>query len=356
MSYAGGYGDYGLETISVSPTTGAITIPECRIRSAQQASDFGRRLWQNDEKRSIKRSRLNGLVGGFPPFRMSRMRDAGLAQNCNANFGTAASYMENASGAFYDLSSEAPGIVLIKTSHGNDDERDEWSSIMSEEADVTIYSDMSWDYEMQRSQWEMTLHGAGPLVWDDAFEVFPRSVSCGDFKVPERTKSDLKYYETCWADVDMYPPDLYKYIRDSATATSGGWDVDYTQRVIANAMDIRQPEQRAYDFEFYAQELKNQSLSYYDDSKVCHLGFMWVKEFDGRITQMIVERESTTAADGKITAVPHQILIIARLKASRTPRLSSFSSTLADTTISRRRLIRCTSTVGAVATTIPSQG
>jgi hypothetical protein len=297
MSYSGGYGDYGLETLEVEQkkTNGIeIKVPETRMRDAAQVQDFGRRLWQNDEKRSKKRSLVNGLVGGFPPYRQSKMRDAGLGQNCNANFNTASAYMENGSGAFYDLFSEAPGYVGIKTMHGTPEQREEYSRIMSAEADRIFHTDPLWDFEMQRSQWEMTLHGCGPLVFEDPFKVFPRAVSCGDFKVPERTKSDVNYYEVAWADIDYYPPELYDFIKDKEPATQVGWNVDFTQRCIANAMDIRQPEQRAYDWEFYNQELKNNSLSYYDDSKVVHVGYCWWKEFNGRITQAIVERESNT--------------------------------------------------------------
>lgn len=288
MGYQNGYGDYGLETISPEGK-----VPETRMKSAAQVQDFGRRLWQNDEKRSKKRAQLNGLIGGFPPYRASAMRNAGMAQNCNANFNTAAAYMENGSGAFYDLFSEAPGIVNIKTSHGTEEQKEDWSRILSEEADKIFHEDPLWDYEMQRSQWEMVLHGCGPLIFEDMYRVFPRSVSHGDFKLPERTRADVGYYEVAWADVDWYPPEAYEFIKDPESAKQVGWDVEYTRTRIANAMDIRQPEQRAYDWEFYEQELKNNSLSYYDDTKVVHVGYCWWKEFDGRITQAIVEREAT---------------------------------------------------------------
>lgn len=286
-----GYGgDYGLETISQDGQ-----VPEMRMRSAAQVQDFGRRLWENDSKRSQKRAKVKGLVGGFPPYQASRMKDAGLSGNCNANFNSAGSYMENGAGAFYDLFSEAPGVVLIKTSYGTEEEKEEWSRILSEEADRIFHEDDRWDYEMQRSQWEMVLFGCGPLIWEDIYRVLPRSVSCGDFKVPERTKADVGYYETAWADVDWYPPEAYEFIRDEKAATAAGYDVEYFKRCIANAMDVRQNDQRSYDWEYLQQELKNNSLSYYDDSKVVRVGFCWWKEFDGRITQAIVERETSTA-------------------------------------------------------------
>lgn len=287
MSDSGGT-DYALQTIQPDGE-----IPECRMKGAANAQDFARRLRENDQKRSWKRSLVDGLVGGFPPYKKSKMRDAGMAQNCNANFGTASAYMENASGAFYDLFSEAPGYVGIRTSHGTPEQRDEWSRVMSAEADKVFASDALWDYEMQRSQWEMVLHGCGPLFFEDPFKVFPKSIACGDLKIPERTQSDVDYWDAACLEVDYYPPQIYEFIKDPAAARQIGWRVDYTQHCIANAMNIQQQRGLGWDWSFYEQQLKANSLEYVDETKVVQVVYVFWKEFDGRISQGIVEREST---------------------------------------------------------------
>jgi hypothetical protein len=284
----GGYGaDEGLLTLQDGKA------PECRMKDAAHTQDFVYRMRQNDTKRSKKRALVSGLVQGNPPYRASKLLAAGRADACNVNWGTSRQYMESGSGAFYDLASEAPGIVQIRTSLGNPQEQDDWSHIMSKEADAALTSDPVWDYEIQQSQWEMTLHGRGPLFFEDPFKVIPRAVHDGDLCVPERTKADTEYWEVCSIDVDYYPPEIWAFIKNEEKAKLAGWNPEFTKKVIANAMDIKEPNATAFNFEFYQQELKNNSLSYYDDSKVCKLAHVFWKEFSGRITHAIIEREES---------------------------------------------------------------
>ena len=235
------------------------------------------------------------MVNGNPPYKLSKLKEAGLAGNCNVNWGIARAYMESGTGAFYDLFSEAPGFFSIVTSHGDDEHRDEFSRILSSEADQIILKDPVWDYNVQRSQDQMVLHGNGPLMFEDAFQVLPRAVNTGDLKVPEFTKSDTHYWEACMLQIDYYPPELYEFIKDPEYASKVGWYVEYTRNVIQNAMDVKTQPGIRYEWDFYQQELKNNSLMYYDDSKINRLAHVFWKEFDGKITHVIVERDTTAS-------------------------------------------------------------
>jgi len=290
-----GYGgNTALETITPEGV-----VPETRMKSARDTQDFVRRLIDNDSKRSWKRSRVNGLVDGNPPYKMSKLRDAGRADACNVNWGNGRSYLESGAGAFYDISTEAPSIITFRTAHGTPEEKEAWSNTISAEADRIFQQSRVWDYQEQVSQWDMVLHGCGPYLFENPYDIFPRAVLCGDLKVPEFTKSDTEYWEACSIEVWYYPPELYKFIRDGESAKKVGWNVDYTQKVIANAMDIRQQRGIQYDWEFFQQELKNNSLSYMgEESKVCRMCHVFWKEFDGRITHAIVERDSNPGATG----------------------------------------------------------
>jgi hypothetical protein len=284
-----GYGgNTALETISPDGV-----VPETRMKSARDTQDFARRLIDNDCRRSFKRSRVNGLVDGNPPFKLSKLRDAGRADACNVNWGTGRSYLESGAGSFYDLATEAPSVITFRTAHGSPEEKETWSNIVSGEADRIFAMDDLWDYEEQISQWNMVLHGCGPLFFENTYNVFPRAVQCGDLKVPEFTKSDTSYWEAATLEVFYYPPELYAFIRDREAARKIGWNPSYTEMVIANAMDIRQQRGIQYDWEFFQQELKNNSLSYMgEESKVCRMVHAFWKEFDGRITQGVIERDS----------------------------------------------------------------
>lgn len=273
-------------------------VPECRMKSAQQVQDYVRCLVDNDTQRSQKRQWVNGLVDGNPPYRQSKLKAAGRADAFNGNFGIPRAYMESGSGAFYDLTSEAPGYFGVKTSYGTEEEREMYNGILREESDRVLSNDDVFDYELQQSQWDMTLHGCGPLMFEDGHKVLPKAFHCGDLKVPEFTKSDTHYWDSCCILANYYPPELYDWIRKADTAKTLGWDVEFTKTVIQNAMGLQRQNGITPDWEFYQDELKTNSLSYSnDENKMCKLAHVFWREFDGRITHVIVEQDTTTTGN-----------------------------------------------------------
>lgn len=275
-------------------------VPQERFKNASTVQDFARRLVDNDSQRSFKRARVNGLVDGNPPYKASNLREAGRADAANVNWGKAYSYLEAAVGSFYDLFSESPQFINVQSDYGTDEQKEIYSRIISEEANRILREDKTWDYNIQLSQWDMVLHGCGPLMFEDGYQVLPKAFHSGDLKVPEFTKSDTSYWEIGVIQATYYPPELYKFIEKPETASLVGWDVEYTKLVIANAMDIKQQNGQMYDWEFYQQELKNNSLAYYDDSKVCRLVHVFWKEFDQRITHAIVEKDTSVGVAPKV--------------------------------------------------------
>ncbi len=276
--------------------------PKTRLTDAMAAQSYCRRLIDNDEsKRGKKRALVNGLRDGNAPYQTGALLKAGRADACNVNWGTSRSYMESAGGAIYDLFTEAPGYVTIFTDYGTGEQQERWNSIISREIDRSLKDTPVWDYEMSLSIDEMVWHGCGPLLFEDAWKPLPKAFLCGDLKVPEFTKSDTHYWESGMVQATYYPPELYAFIEDEQAAAAVGWDVDYTKKVIANAMGLRNQVGSPFEWEFYQQELKNNSLTYYDEPRVCKVCHLFWKEFDGKITQVIVERnQATGGADSTI--------------------------------------------------------
>ena len=282
---------------TIDPNT--LETPTTRMRDAQDVQNFVRRLIDNDATRSYKRARLNGLVDGRPPYRASKLREQGRADACNVNWGRARSYLEAGAGSFYDLFSEAPGYFTIFTAYGTPEQQDTWNNIIAEEADNALRSSPVWDYEMQVSIDNMTLHGCGPLMFEDSFKCVPKAFLCGDLKVPEFAKSDTFYWEVGMIQGTYYPVELFNFIRQADHAKRCGWNVEHTRKVIANAMNIRTSEGIQYEWEFYQSELKNNACSYYDETLVCRLAHVFWKEFDGSITHAIVERDNASGLESE---------------------------------------------------------
>lgn len=281
--------DDGLRTLGADGQ-----VPETRMRDAQATQDFVRALVQDDSDRSRVRAAVDGLVDGNPPLNNAKLAKAGRRDACNVNWGTARGYMESGTSAFHDLTSEAPGHILIQTGHGNDEQRVEWSQIMSEELDASFQQDADFKSDLQLSQNEMVLHFCGPLYFEDEFQAFPVSVETGDLKVPPRSRSKVSRWEGCVILMDYYPPELYAFIRDEAAAESAGWNVPFTRQVIANPIDASQPAGQSVTWEFVQQQIKEKALCYVNKSYVIHAAHVFTKEFDGRITHAIVQREDTT--------------------------------------------------------------
>lgn len=285
------YDTEGLKTIQWDGV-----IPETRMADARATQDWVLRMVYNDQRRAFKRSRVNGLVDGNPPYKLSKLKENGRADAANFNTGNGRSLLESGSGSFYDLSSEAPSAITFRTAFGDNDEQKEmYSNIAAAEADKLIKADKVWDFQMQISQWEMVLHGHGPMFFEDCYSIFPVSVLDGDMLVPERTRSDTEYFDGCVLQRDYYPPQLYDFIRDEGAATAIGWNVEYTKKVIMNAMDIQAQQGVYLTWEYYQQQCKNNSFAFYDnDNKMNRLAHCYWKEFDGRITHAIVEVTSST--------------------------------------------------------------
>lgn len=282
--------DDGLRTIEDN------VIPECRMKNAISTQDMVRRLIDDDEPRSRKRALVDGLVDGNPPYKAAKLRAAGRADAANFNAGTGRSYMESASGALYDLFSEAPGYVSVQTSHGNDEQKVEWSRSMSLEADVMFATDFNFNQDMQLSQLETTLHGTGPLFFENEHNVFPMSIETGDLLIPDRARSQLSRWELAAVLWNYHPPELYDFISNPPVSKQVGWRVGYTRKVIQTAMDEKTQDARNRNWEWYQTELKSNSFNYVSNAtKVCKLAHVLWKEFDGKITHALVQREDTTA-------------------------------------------------------------
>lgn len=279
--------------------TDTLKAPECRMKDATMVQSFARRLIDNDSKRSYKRARLNGLIDGRPPYNIEKLKAQGRADACNVNWGRARSYMESGTGQFYDLFSEASGFVNVITAHGTPEQVETWSNQISAHVDEVIRENPILDYEMSISIDGSVLHGCGPLMFEDAYRSLPKGFLCGDLKVPEFTKSETGYWESAMVQATYYPAELFDFITNPEYATRVGWDVEYTRKVIANATGIRNASGILYEWEFYEAELKNNALSYYDESKIVRLAHVFWKEFDGRVTHAIVQRDQAEGLEIK---------------------------------------------------------
>ena len=278
------------------------TPPKTRIESATALQAMVASIVQGDSvERAKKRSLVDGLIGGNPPFSPSKLRQLGRADACNVNWGTGKSYATQAQGIFYNLLSANPTQMSITVRHGKDSPRDDDKDIsrkMSEIAHKVLNADPRWDFVLQMSQWNMVKHGTGPMWFEDPISVIPKHCDSGALKVPDNAKSEASYWEVAFI-LDSYKPhELYEKISNEAAGASSGWNVDYTKNAImrASADNASQPN---LDWEYYQRQFKQGSFASFYQSKVIKVAHCFWKEFDGRITHAIIE-QSQQGADSPV--------------------------------------------------------
>jgi len=281
------------------------SAPKCRVTSAAALQAFLRQIIQNDSGRSTKRALVQGLVDGNAPFNPAKLRENGRGDACNVNWQTAKSYVEQAAGIFYDLYAESPLRFSLTIKTGDESERGEWQRIMAEVGTDILDTAPQWDYLMQMSQWWMTLHGYGPLWFENRDAVIPRWCKTGDLKVPDNTESELTYWESAFILIDYKPYELYEFIKNPEAAEKVGWDVEYVKKVIHYSMPARQQTGINMDWEWVQEQFKQNSFATYFDTNVIKVAHAFWKEFDGRITHAIVEQE-TQGSGSPLQGEPEQ--------------------------------------------------
>lgn len=283
-----------LEQKSSGATT-RIVVPTTRISDAQGTQDRVNQLIRSDDARSKRRAMVRGLVDGNPPYQPSVLKAAGRSHQCNVNWRTAESYLDQAKGLFYDLFSETPTYSTVTTHY--DPMRDsEYSRIITEEFHDLLETDDDWDYCIQLSQEEMILIGDGPIWFNDADDWHTEPGLAGDLLVPERAKSNTNKWEEAARIVCYQPSELYKKIMYEAEATRSGWTVQAVKEAIVNANPLSVQKggtSFAGQWEWCQQQLKNQAFNYDGQSKDIQCYHYFVKEFptkedpNGGITHVI---------------------------------------------------------------------
>jgi hypothetical protein len=280
--------DDGLKTIENN------VVPQSRVTSASGARDIVADLRQNDLTRGRKRSLVKGLVDGYPPYKATDLKKAGRSDSCNVNWRVAEAYLNSALGAFYDIFHESETYATVRLAETGDSAASDWSRIVTEEFDRLQKRDLTFDYNMQISQFEMVLFGNGPMFFPDEFDWRCEAARCREILVPERARSDVNRWEMCIVLSEYTPTQLYAFIRDEGTARRMGWNVQATRKAIMEANPDNEKSGVLMNWEWHEQELKNNSFNYSMRSKTINVAHLLFQEFpqsgesDGRISHKIV--------------------------------------------------------------------
>lgn len=270
--------------------------PKSRIGTASQASNFMFRLVENDNLRSIHRTKIKGQYDGNAPYNKNELIAKGMGANCNLNFRQAAAIIDQFKTPYYDLVVEVPYIADIQTASGTSTERGDWSQIITEEFHRMVTGWDDWDFIEQYHQFQMLLSAVAVPYFHDKMDWRPDVAKAGEILVPDGTRCRMDELEIVVILKNYASHQLYRYIRNKEQATQVGWNVLATEKAIIDAYSSSdQPPTDANNYEWYQQKLKNADLYYgTSESKDVYVAHELVKEFDERVSHHMVRADRTS--------------------------------------------------------------
>jgi len=281
---------YGLQDPNVGEKP-----PRTRIDSAGSARSMLFTLLDDDAIASYRRSQIQGIIDGNPPYNDQQLRELGQADRINVNWGHANAKVEAAVIPYFDILTSVGTYATVTTKHGKDmGKREEWSRIISEEFhDLLDRANPGFLANHQVAHKQLVIHGQACMYWPDGTTFKAKAIEPWSLVVPKGAGVNQDDWEFCYLLDDMYCEELYRYIENPDAAERGGWNVEQCEQAIMDARVDQQDQRRPY--EWYQRELRNNGLYYsYAKSRIIKVAHMFVKEYDGRVSHYIFDRLNST--------------------------------------------------------------
>ena len=268
-------------------------VPESRLNDAASVQSMVKSLVRADDRRSKVRAKVKGLVDGNAPYSSTELQRTGQSFRTNVNFREGESFLNMGMSAFFDVFSEVPTYATVRINHGDANDSEMYSRIITEEFDRLQKKDGRFDYMMQLSQHEMVLYGTGPMVFEDNTDWRCVPMKSANLLVPEGTSSNAEDWEMCVVRSQYRAHELYKFIRNEKAAASAGWTVAAAKKsIIAAHPDTLGSN---HTWEKAQQELRNNDLSYSSKCDVVSVAHVFYREFptdknpEGAISHCIID-------------------------------------------------------------------
>ena len=263
------------------------SAPPSRIKDPEALYQVYLRLRQSDDVNARNRAEVDAMFDGQAPYDDWVLRNSGMANRCNLNFGEADALLEKALAGYVDLVQSVENLVTVSVKEKDPQKKSDYEQIIAEGFSKML---RSWDEFNFKHIYNSTLfikHGISVGYWEDEYDWRWQVSKIGDFLLPRRTWASEESVEIAISPRVMRAHELYSFIKDEERATEIGWNIDEVKKAIL-ANTGASTTHRISDWERYEEDLKNNDLFVAHGSgsevRVIH---GWAKEYDGTISHYI---------------------------------------------------------------------
>lgn len=263
-------------------------MPESRVQDARSARDIVTNLFDQSRKRLQRWAMIDRMFDGGPPYDPNRLRNAGQAARSNVNTMEAKAMLSSATTPYYDLfrSSATYASILLNT---QDPLRaPDASRCASEAFHEVLNAWTNFHFRMWPMLNDFTRHGRGFQVWPMGQEWRSRWVRHSRVFVREATEMDMDDIDEIVIHQDLTVSMLWEKIRNASASRRQGWRVGVCKEAIRNAAPGRDPYDNPINLE---DMLRDNDLWLDSTSKRIRVAHLFIKEFSGKWTHMIVDRD-----------------------------------------------------------------
>lgn len=264
-----------------------------RLRDVDSAVNIYGQLKKADEASALNRARYDAMFDGAAPYDPVKLAASGQALKTNLNFGEAQRLLDIALSAYVDLASSLECLLEVK-SHSTDPQREEYETIVAEEATHTLRGWPEFHSAYLRLCTTFIKHGVGIAYFDSPSDWRFNVTGLDDILIPRQSKASEECIDVAVARRKYSLDALYRFIKNEKAAKATGWNVAEVKRaMLQNARTSH--NDKFTDYEALQAEIKNNDIYFGVQNPTVEVLHFYVKELDGKISHYIAAADQPKA-------------------------------------------------------------
>lgn len=277
------------------PETG--NPPKKRLDTVASARAVWRRMVDDDKESAAARARVDAMFGGEPPYSKHELVETGQGWRSNVDFGEARARLNYTTVSYLDLVNAVPTLVKIQMEPGALDPKDAtyFCDVIAEEFTSMYRAWPGAEFAFQNLVHGFVKHGISIGAFEDSIDWRWRATGFGEFKLPRMTPTDIEEIEVCGYQRRYQVHQLWSKIENQAVAEKLGWNYKTTRTAITKAASGGRTDYEEY--ERVGARLRSNDLSETAQASEVRVIHLFVKEFDGTISQVAFTADPLPDAD-----------------------------------------------------------
>lgn len=269
-----------------------------RLSDPLRAQQIVHTVIEADKERALTLATVKGMLDGNAPFSHTKLRDAGQANRTNVNFREGEAILSAAEQPYYDLFAESSTYFQVEVEENDPNKRADYSRVITQRFDEMLKDWAGFDYNIQRVIHEMVAFGRGFCLWEDQINWQFTAIQQSRVLVPDGTLADPDRLEIVVVRQSQTVSEMYSKIRNEKAAASIGWNPSAVKDAIYGAVPETTNDTTTSDYEKIQEEVRNHDLYETMRSDVVRIAHIFVREFSGKVSHLIVEERNALAEKG----------------------------------------------------------